>query len=279
MPKKIAENDFIIVELSTNLQAVGQVGVSVFSTKKLGQIHFGMFAGLCFDKWYEMAENRLVEFDEKEAYEGGGERDGHSARKMSDRKCKKRRKLMRARELCPPTLLEHYALRDHSAINYIGHSELSYMLLFAVQGESMLVLDTRKGFFAYSVFYKDRQADLTAITTSDYFILRYVENNIKKVPLFATLEAFYHTFFILGSCDVLQVLEFYRNCFYHVFIYTASRVYATRIFCSLRADAAYQDVSMVDFFCREFQANENVHPLVRYNTGSGYVISAVRVQC
>lgn len=279
MPKKIAKYDFIIVELSINLQAVGQVGVSVFSSKKLGQICFGMFAGLCFDKWYEMTENRLVEFISEEAYVDDGNRDEHSVKKMRDRKCKRSRKLLRARELCPSSLLEHYALKDHSAINYIGHSELSYILLFVVQSEKMLVLDTRKGFFAYSVFYKNRLADLTAITSSDYFILRYVENNIKKAPLFVDLEAFYHTFFILGNCDAFKVLEFYRNSFYRVFIYTASRVYATKIFCSLRTDVAYQDVSMVDFFCREFQTNENVHPLVRCNTGSGYVISAVRVQC
>ncbi|KAL0265592.1 UNVERIFIED_CONTAM: hypothetical protein PYX00_011305 [Menopon gallinae] len=278
MPKKIAESDFIIVELGANLQAVGQVGVSVFSTKKLGEIRFALFTGLYFDKWYELVENQLAEFIAEAAYEGGGKGDEQSARKLCDKKCRKGRKLLRARELCPPVLLEYYALKDHSSINYVGHAELSYMLLFVEQGERLLVLDTKKGFFSYSVFYKNSHADLTAITTSDYYVLRYTENSIKKVSLFERLSVFYHTFFILGNCDVLKVLEFYQDNFYQVFVYTASRLCATKIFCSLRSDAMYLDVRMVDFFCREFQTNENVHPLVRCNTGSGYVVSAVRVQ-
>jgi hypothetical protein len=275
MPKKITEDDFIIIDTNTNLQALGTVKTSTFTTKKLGKLPFRLFAGLDFGQWYELGTGKLVYFDFKE-HENMYENDP-SLKKNSVRKDIKKRKLVRAKVLCPATLLEYYQLKDHSTINHIKHAELSYLSLFINPHEKILILDFKKGFFCYNVLYKNKDSDLTAITSSQYFILKYTDGNVKTVMPFEKTDVKYDTFFILGSCDVLSMLDFYQDNFHQVFIYIASRVYATQLFYFLFNSPLYVDVQMVDFFCREHQTNDNVHPIVRSNTGSGYVISASKV--
>lgn len=278
MPQRISEGDFIVLETNKSLQACGTVGESVFVTKKVGVISFSLFKGLLFHRWYEIGEGgKLFEaiFDE-EMHSNILEKDPSTA-KNEARKENKKRKLVKAKPLCPEALLEYYVLKNHSVIRYIGHPELSYMSLFIRNDEKTLVLDFKKGFFSYNVLYKNRDADLTTITNSEYFLLRYVSGRPHKVAPFEHIDTKFDTFFVLDDCDVCKVLDFYRNNFCKAFVYFTSRSYAVEVFHALLEDPLYVDVNMRSFFCREYQTNENVHPLVRSNVGSGYVVSAVSV--
>ena len=153
------------------------------------------------------------------------------------------------------------------------------MSLFVEMEEKNLVIDFRKGFFCYNMLYRDETSNVTALTSSEYFLLRFVGGGLKRASLYENLAEKYDKFFILGTCDVIQVLRFYKDNFYRVFIYFTSRVYATQVFYYLFDSKLYLDIQMVDFFCREYQVGDNVHPLVRCDTGTGCVISAVRAFC
>lgn len=248
---------------------------AVLATKKLGKMPFMLFVGLDFGQWYEFDAGKLERFDSRE-HESAHE-DNPSSKKNNARKDAKKRKLVRAKVMCPSTLLEYYQIRDHSVINHIKHAELSYLSLFINPSEKILVLDFKKGFFCYNVLYKSRDSDLTAITTSDYFVLEHMQSTVKKIAIFEKTDTRYDIFFVVENYNVLKILDFYQHNFYQVLIYFTSRVSATEVFYFLFNSPLYLDVQMVDFFCREYQANDNVHPIVRSNTGSGYIISAVRV--
>lgn len=254
--------------------AIGFVKSGIFRGKKFKGFNFSLFDGLLFEQWYEFIDGRLLEFNLREFSLSNEE---YTERKSIERKAKKSRKLLKAREFSPEALLNYYIKKNHSVVNYIRHPEIAYMTAFVEYGMKYLVLDNLKGLFCANLLYINKNSKVTAITKSEYFILKQMEYKVNKTEIFTELNDKYDTFFILGNCDILKTVEFYKRFFYRVLIYVPMHIYARNIFMHMLLSSDYVDVCMCDFFFREYQTNDNIHPFVKADLGGGYVIKATRV--
>lgn len=278
MDEKILNTDTVILRTNFDLSFIGKVETTEIRSKKLGNFSLNIFAGCKFNIWYEFDEDmQPKEFDSKLVIYERENRSVKSNIKYNSKKIKKRTKLMIVQKLSAVNYLDYIKMKEPLAVNYISHAEVSYMSLFSFPTDNILLWDFKKGYFSFNLQQKGCK-NVTTITNSDYFILKYLEQRIKTVEPHKKLTEQFDTFYILSNFNVIEILEFYKENYRQLIIFVQSRILATRIFKYLFHSKYFIQVKMVDFLFREYQVDENIHPIMRGDTTPGYIITALKIK-
>jgi hypothetical protein len=304
----VEENSYVILETRSGHQKIVKIAEGEsHRIKRWGvDLHLEKCIGLEFNRWYSVIEGSgfqeemdnfldgqnlevsLVQGDapgdHSSANNDDRDRCEHTIRKYRRKKENMKRKSIRLLRITPYTLLSIYKTKKHKEISYIGHPELAYLSLQLEQGKKALVLDGIKGLFLFTIMFKGIDVDLTAVVRNrdtKIDILKYLDTKteIHQLGLYDKIDGEFDLVFIVGNYDLDDVIKAYRqNMGGRVFVYSYLREQADETFRFLIKDEEFVGVGMMDFFCREYQAAENIHPLVRGEMGSGYVVSAIKVQ-
>ncbi|KAM0685668.1 hypothetical protein COBT_003118 [Conglomerata obtusa] len=192
--------------------------------------------------------------------------------KYAKKKDAKNTKLFRLKKITPFLLLEIYQAKCNKSINYMTLSCLSYLQLYV--SPNTLVFDDIKGLLLYSLLYRTKSITAYKKEHSKFDILKYAPEK-EIFYLSENCEENFDTVFIAGKIyNSFMWKKFVGNL---VLIYVFVREEAIIIFDSLMKDPDFIDVSLIDFFEREWQVYENVRPLMNYNLRGGYIIKATRV--
>lgn len=281
MTKTILNEESVILETNGSTLRIIKKDESI-NLRKNGKISFNTLIGKKFDTWYfyeddQLYENKLeINFKNEEIKKNKCEL---SLKKEKIRKNNKK-KLIKIKEINPINLLEFHIKKCKSEINFINVSVFCYLNLFLDPKENILVYESKKGLFLFNIFYKFTSPNLSlnvySLTENNHFLLSFQENNLKKLEIFTETEEYFDTFFILEECDFIKVLEFYKKRYFQVVLYLRFHTDALEVMNYLK-DNHHINIKMVDFFFREYQTNENIHPFIRQNDNSGFIISAYKV--
>ncbi|KAM0675981.1 hypothetical protein GVAV_000760 [Gurleya vavrai] len=150
---------------------------------------------------------------------------------------------------------------------------LSYLQLY--QSKNCLVFDNIKGILIYTLLYKSKKINLYRKDESQYFdVLKYTSNC--DIKYFSEGNELFDTVFVAGKFD--NFLEkFKKNIGNIVLFYFYLREEAFCVFEELLKDEDFIDVSIMDFFKREWQILENVRPMMNCDMRSGFIVRATRI--
>lgn len=244
----ISENETIILKTRIGLQSKGPVKNYIFKTKKMGEIDFSLFLNKEYYVWYELIDDVLVVYEETVDQTDKSEKHEKTAAKYNLKKINKKRKLLMALPIMPLTLFEFYEHKCSSKLDFMRLPEYSYILINIQAGEKVFLIDSKKKMIKYGLEYKGGVELVDGMNCFDNIV-------------------------IIGGDNVIDIIESkYKLCDKFI-IYVRSILTATNLFCYFLQNKNFIDVNMVDFFKREFQTNENVHPMVRGNIESGFVIT------
>lgn len=267
--------EFVILETFCGFKKILPI-TSEYTYKRYGKIT--LKKELKYNKWYDLNYTITNLKDLKEDLKEDTTKNEKTLKKYKKKKDSRKLQFFRIRKLTPDLLLDVYTAKYKKQINYINHSSLAYLTLFAE--ENSLIFDNIKGLAVFSYLY---QNDKVTIYRKDKSyqtdVLKFFQN--KQVTYLEENEKcglIYDTVIVAGEFDYLKIIEQYKcniGCLIIFYIYL--REDAVEIFENLLNDQDFVDVSMCDFFYREWQVEENIRPEMRKDIGSGFVVRGTRV--
>lgn len=202
-------------------------------------------------------------------------RNEKTIEKLAIKKNKRKVKCFRIRSINPVMLHKIYSLKCNKQINYITNSCLALLQFYST--ENTLVFDRIKGLLIYTLLYK---VDSITIHRKDkqqcFDTLKYLEK--KEVEFIEDeCDKMYDTVIVAGEYDNFMS-KYKKNIKNIVLFYIKYKEEAGKLFNELLNDKDFIDVSIFDFFTREWQIYENVRPQMNCDLRCGFIVRAVRIR-
>ncbi|KAF7677988.1 hypothetical protein TCON_2626 [Astathelohania contejeani] len=279
----ILEGDFVIIKTKSGQSTITQISHTeefIASKYKL-KIPLISLIGLQYNTWYTISNNLSITKEEQaiEETDGWENKNIHTQRKYKLKKINKSLKSIYIEALSPYTLLTHYRLKWPRKLCWLGLSELAFISGMLESGRTILLLDDVKNVFLYTILYKMcGDVDLTVIKKRhDNNRTGYLKGKYAQIVIGDTVDRFFDLGFFLGGCG-LEHIKLYDKCVDKIVVYCWLREHANEIYKYLILNDKFKEVQMVSFMNREYQIEENIHPIVRGDLGSGYIITGLRIK-
>lgn len=247
---------------------------STYNYKKYGTIN--ITPDLTLNTWYTL-DNIPQKIEQSSTYTS----DKHELtnQKYSLKKEVKKNKLFMIEKITPHSLLSLYKIKNNVKICKLSESALAYMMLYA--GKSNLVFDNAKGLLLYSCLYFTNNA--TTDTDRYFEILRCYDKEYRVVKeddlvYINTTSKSFDTVFMIGQDDYKSFINAKKHYITNLLlIYFNSKEEACVVFEYLINSVEFVDVSLMDFFAREWKIDSTVRPEMRCDLENGYVVRATRI--
>lgn len=219
-----------------------------------------------FDDLCEDANSKRTKVDDKNI---------RTIQKYASKKNKKKTKCFRIREMNPMLLHKIYKIKWLKAINSMSSSCLALLQFYL--SDNTLVFDKVKGLLIYSLLYKTDHITIHRKDKSCHFdTLKYLDNKTYDFIEDGS-DKQYDTVIVAGEYE--SFIQKYKNNIGNLIIfYIQYREEATKLFYELLRDESFIDVSVFDFFTREWQIYENIRPQMNCDLRCGFVVRATKIK-